>query len=198
VAVARDDVSGEAVGTTGAALSAGEELRPTGSDVALLDRIADLTRGKKRSTLAGIFGDRGGRRFAYEDASRALVTLAAFALLLAVAARRLALPDAIARLSSALGNRARAVDPPKAEPAAQRAAPTTFGALLDAKERATRSRLVPRSAPSVLAAPAEPTLEVSPPAPQGVPSAPPVSPSPAPLTAAEIIAARRAGRGRRR
>ena len=95
LAVARDEISGEAVGTTGAVLGAGEELRPTGSDAALLARIAELTGGKKRDTMAGIFADRAVPRFAYEDFTGALLLLAAFGLLLAVAARRLALPAAL-------------------------------------------------------------------------------------------------------
>src|SRR5262249_3363372 len=42
ITVARDELSGESVGTTGAVLTAGEELRPTGSDLAQLARITDL------------------------------------------------------------------------------------------------------------------------------------------------------------
>lgn len=94
VVLARDELSGEPVGTTGAVLTAGEELRPTGSDVALLGRVADFTGGKRRDTLAGIFGDRPTRRFAYDDLSRLLVLLAGALLLASVAARRLALPEA--------------------------------------------------------------------------------------------------------
>ncbi len=58
VATAKDEASGEAVGTTGAVLSAGEELRPTGSDRLLLARISTMTGGKVRDTLAGLYDDR--------------------------------------------------------------------------------------------------------------------------------------------
>jgi uncharacterized membrane protein len=92
IAVARDELTGEVLGTTGASLSAGDELRPTGSDLGLLTRIAELSGGRRRDTLDGIFLDRAARRFAYDDVTPTLVLLAAFALLFAVAARRIALP----------------------------------------------------------------------------------------------------------
>src|SRR5690606_10693304 len=82
IAVARDDVSGQPVSTTGAVLTAGEEMRPTGSDLALLGRIAELTGGKRRDTIAGIFADRADLRFAYRDITLPLLVAAAFALLL--------------------------------------------------------------------------------------------------------------------
>ncbi|MSP23771.1 MAG: VWA domain-containing protein [Myxococcales bacterium] len=94
VIVTRDELSAEAVATTGAVLGKGEEMRPTGSDHALLGRIAELTGGKRRDTLAGIFGDRPPRRFAYEDVTVSFALLAAAAMLLSVAARRLAMPEA--------------------------------------------------------------------------------------------------------
>jgi hypothetical protein len=108
VSTLEDEVSGATVATAGAALGLGDELRPTGSDAAFLGRLAEITRGKRRDTLAGIFDDRGKRRFAYEDASRALLVVAAFAWLLAIAARHLAWLDEpfVARLfgsSSARG-----------------------------------------------------------------------------------------------
>ena len=54
IATALDEMSGEPVGTTGAVLTAGEELRPTRIRFrALLARIAELTGGKVRDTLAG-------------------------------------------------------------------------------------------------------------------------------------------------
>jgi len=95
--VARDELTGKPVATTGAVLTIGEELRPTGTDFTLLNRIAELTGGKKRDTLAGIFTDRGARRFAYKDITAVLLLIAAIALLLAVAARRLAIPEAVSR-----------------------------------------------------------------------------------------------------
>ncbi len=94
IAVAKDDESGVPVATTGAALHAGEELRPTGTDTATLVRIAELSGGKKRETLAGIFNDRAAMRFAYRDVTLQVLIVAAAALLLAVAARRLSIPTA--------------------------------------------------------------------------------------------------------
>jgi Ca-activated chloride channel family protein len=126
VVAARDEISGELVGTTGTALGAGEELRPTGTDLALLGRLAELSGGKRRDTLAGIFGDRASRRFAYDDPAKTLAIAAALLLLLAVAARRLSLPDA---WMAAFARRARPLV----------AGPTvvtgTIDALLDAKAR---------------------------------------------------------------
>jgi hypothetical protein len=92
VALAKDEVTGEPVGTTGAVLTAGEELRPTGSDRALLARIATMTNGKVRDTLGGAFDDRAARRFAYKPMMTWLVLASALAMLLAVAARRLGMP----------------------------------------------------------------------------------------------------------
>ncbi len=93
VATAKDELSGEAVGTTGAVLSAGFELRPTGSDRALLARLATMTGGKMRDTLAGAYDDRAARRFAYSPAGTPLILLAAVAMLLGVGARRLGVPE---------------------------------------------------------------------------------------------------------
>jgi hypothetical protein len=137
IAVASDEVSGKPVATTGAALSAGEEMRPTGSDLAMLTRIAELTGGKKRDTLAGIFRDRAARRFAYEDITLPLLLVAAFALLLAVAARRLS----VGRESfSWLGKRARAGllahEADTAPAPGGSTAKATLDALLASKEQA--------------------------------------------------------------
>jgi len=98
VVAARDELSGELVGTTGTALGAGEELRPTGTDLALLGRLAELSGGKRRDTLAGIFADRATRRFAYDDPTKILAIAAALLLLAAVASRRIALPEAWLRV----------------------------------------------------------------------------------------------------
>ncbi len=102
VAAARDEVTGEGVGTTGAVLTAGEELRPTGSDRALLARVAQMTGGRQRDTLAGIFDDRGARRFAYSPLGAWLALVAACAMLFGVAARRLGIPDFVGAASSRL------------------------------------------------------------------------------------------------
>ncbi len=204
LAVARDELSGEAVGTTGAVLTAGEELRPTGSDPALLARIAELTGGKRRDTLAGIFGDRASRRFAYEDASRALLVLAAVGLLLAVAARRLALPDPLVALPGVLLARARAwrsrATPPPPTPG-------TLAALLAARDQAVREReaKAPKTGgaalPPPLPAPTPPAPSVPAVRPRTIPTtdappaATPAPPASGPLSAAEILLARRRKRG---
>src|SRR5690606_3477577 len=86
-----DEVSGAPLATGGAVLASGIEQRPVGTDRALLARIAALTGGKERETLAGIFRDREQRRFAYTSVTPVLIALGAAALLLAVAARRLVL-----------------------------------------------------------------------------------------------------------
>lgn len=230
IAVARDELSGEPVGTTGAALGAGEELRPTGTDRALLGRIADLSGGKRRDTLAGIFGDRGTRRFAYRDATPSLVVLAAAGLLLAVAARRLAMPSRVvawAARAGAMLRARRASDDAKDRQAVPRP-DATVGALLQAKERSLGERApTPGIDSAVLRAPAQPAAAsaawipprqpprgtpaqkqapiaaASPRPPGGAPRAPhegaagdkgPPPPSSRPLTAAEILLARRKGR----
>jgi uncharacterized membrane protein len=190
IAVARDELTGDVVGTTGAVLSAGEELRPTGSDPALLGRIADLTGGKRRDTLAGIFADRASRRFAYEDATPPLLVLAAFGLLLAVAARRLSLPDGVLAWSARL----RAPRPRETRAAVSApAAEATLGALLDARDRGVRRREDPEKQ-----APPRPPPAATP-VPRAPPAATPAQPAPPaarrPLTAAEIVLARRKAKG---
>lgn len=183
IAVARDEIAGQPVATTGAVLTAGEELRPTGTDHALLSRIAELTGGKRRDTLAGIFNDRAGRRFAYRDITTALVLVAAFALLLAVAARRLAIPEgAIAGARRALSWRPwhRGQDEGEAAPAGTDAQ-ATLDHLLASRQR---------SPDEPGGSPPPPTPAAAPPA--GAPPAPTASPPPQPASAAEQLAARRA------
>jgi hypothetical protein len=101
VATAKDEADDSAVGTTTAVLDRGEELRPTGSDRALLERIASMTGGKMRDTLAGAFDDRTARRFSYAPLAPWLSLLAGIALVLAVTARKAALPDRLAALFGA-------------------------------------------------------------------------------------------------
>lgn len=95
LAVATDEATGEAVGTTGADLERGEELRPTGSDRGLLARLAATTGGQRRDTLEGIFADRRTARLGFEDVTRWLVVSGAAAWLAWVATRRLALPEVV-------------------------------------------------------------------------------------------------------
>jgi uncharacterized membrane protein len=93
IATAKDEVSEAPLGTTGAALTAGQELRPTGSDRVLLRRVASATGGRVRDTLAGLFDDRSAKRFAYASLAPFIAAMSALAMLFAVAARRLGLPD---------------------------------------------------------------------------------------------------------
>ncbi|AKT37482.1 VWA domain-containing protein [Chondromyces crocatus] len=174
IAVARDELSGDLLGTTGAVMSAGDELRPTGSDLGLLTRIAELTAGKRRDTLAGIFADRAARRFAYQDATPSLVLLAAFGLLLAVAARRLALPEALQKLPQRVRS---ALTSLRASPLP--VAPTgheaTMGALLAARDRTRHP--APPAPPASPVSPATPANPANPAA--SASATPPRAPVPA-------------------
>ncbi len=207
VAVARDELGGQAVGTTGAVLTAGEELRPTGSDLALLGRIADFTGGKRRDTLAGVFADRAARRFSYEDITALLVLLAAAGLFTMVAARRFSFPERVVawarsfRETAALAmphgapvaealleaKRARQMEAPAAEPHASispsnEAASASAPGAAPPRPAAAKVRVAPH--PPVVRAPSA-----------GGTSGPASSPPSArPLTAAEILLARRKGK----
>ena len=110
-----DEQTNEALGTTAAALSAGEELRPSGSDRGLLRQLTRITGGKQRDTLAGIFADRDALRFAYQNLRQWLVVLAAGCLLLGVASRRLAVPDFMLNASSTVWSWVAAVRQAKTE-----------------------------------------------------------------------------------
>jgi Ca-activated chloride channel homolog len=202
VATALDEARAGSVATAGAALSAGEELKPTGTDRALLRRIAELSGGQLRDTLAGIFNDRPGRRFAYQSLSTLLALLAAFGLLFMVTARRLALPAAFTtwpeRLKARQNERRAAAEHRRRE----RAAPSsqTLEALKDAKSRSREQRspavegrpapVAERdvSVPKVTAPPDRPPARVD--------SRPPSVPPSRPRSAAEILLARRKRRQR--
>jgi uncharacterized membrane protein len=202
VAAAKDEVSGEPVGTTGAVLTSGDELRPTGSDRVLLSRIAGMTGGKVRDTLAGLFDDRAARRFAYKSIVPWLALLSAIAMLLMVAARRAGVPDVLAGLAV----RARAYREASARRHAERAEAAARTQALVAEDqrrlrdaivaRRQREGVVPRDLP---ATPFQPTAVPLPPAaPPGHPVTPPATPPPAatapqerPLTAAERLALKR-------
>ncbi len=216
VVTARDELKNENVGTTGAVLTAGEELRPTGSDRALLARVASMTGGKVRDSAAGIFRDRMQLRFAYRPLTSWLSALAALALLSGVAARRLSVPDGWLR-------RARGWVPSlrrrKKAPSAGPDAAATLEELTRAKERTRAAAPASTNAPL----PQRPAAHAPRPAPvatrRGGPSttlasssaskvhtsdeAPPslrssgLPPSGArPLTAAEILLQRRKGKPR--
>jgi uncharacterized membrane protein len=156
-----DDEGEHALATTGAALSAGEELRPTGTDRGELRRIASLSGGKLRDTLAGVFRDREARRFAYAPIGPWLAALAAAALLLSVASRRLAVPDFVSSRATR-GKKARSE--PEA-PSAQRETEnaTSAGATLNALRARKGNRAEAGPAPSP--APIDPVVIRAPEAP---------------------------------
>ena len=200
VAAAKDEVSGEPVGTIGAVLTAGEELRPTGSDRVLLGRIASMTGGKVRDTLAGLFDDRAARRFAYKSLTPWLAFLSAVAMLLAVAARRLGVPDVLAALSARAQSRRddfrrRRADQAAEAARAQAVAIEEHHRLRDAiVARRQRDATASRDLPAVTFGPGSP-----PPAVPGQTVTPPAAPAPhapaeRPLTAAERLALKRRNR----
>jgi uncharacterized membrane protein len=205
-----DEQTQQLEATTGVVLTLGDELRPTGTDRGLLRRIAEQSGGKLRDTLAGVFLDRDALRFAYTPLSAWLLWLAALALLLAVAARRLTVPEPLERAWHALRS-----PPPSAavaEPAALEApaAPqTALGALQRLRGRKPAPAM-PSPAASDEGPPSVPRFSRPPPLPippavaaPGTRSATPAAsaqahPSEAPIarapTAAEILLARRRGR----
>jgi hypothetical protein len=202
VAVAKDEMSGEPVGTVGTVLTAGEELRPTGTDRLLLGRIASTTGGHMRDTLAGLFDDRAARRFAYKPLGAWLVLISAIAMLLSVAARRVGVPDVVSAMSARLQARRAEAAHRKAERAAEAARRQALAAedqlrLRDAivtRRRRDGPRGADLPAPSPLRR-APPAVPSTPNMPQG--NAPPASPAPTasaeqrPLTAAERLALKR-------
>jgi hypothetical protein len=203
VSTAKDDVTNEAVGTTGAVLTIGDELRPTGSDRALLTRIASMTNGKVRYTLAGLFEDRGARRFAYTPLGTWLALTAAIAMLLAVASRRLGVPNVVAAIAA----RAKARREKDAQARAERAAEHArnawlaqmeqerLNAALIARKQRAMSQQPNAGILSGIAANAPPHAAPRAPAtPAGAPKAaqsPPQPPAERPLTAAERLALKR-------
>lgn len=89
IAQVTDDATHANVGTVGARLSSGDELEPTATDHALLDRITLITEGRTRTSLDGIFADRPKDRRSFHLLSPWLAALGALAMLLSAAARRL-------------------------------------------------------------------------------------------------------------
>lgn len=189
VATAIDEVTGEAVSIAGAVLSPGEELKPTGTDRALLQRIAELTRGKVRDTLAGIFLDRPPRRFAYTPLTPWLLIVAASSLLFMVAARRLSLPEALTRLPSSLKGMQN--QPKERKEARARSGETRAGleALKRAKTRSTTAFGQPARPIAPKPACPKPTASAAAQSPAKRPAA-----EPRQRSAAEILLERRKGR----
>ncbi len=199
IAVAQDDDTGAPLATTGAALTAGEEMRPTGSDLALLTRLAEISGGKRRDTMAGIFEERADLRFAYRDVTLPLLLVAAFAMLLAVAARRLSMPEGLA---GAFSRRRKANKPtPEAVPAGADAQ-ATLDSLLSRKKgepaKETPTQEAVPAAPSVAGAPLPPEATPATPTTPATPAppVPPAGPAGAPqVSSAERLAARRRNPG---
>ena len=210
IATAVDEIAGDAVATTGAVLSAGEELRPTGTDRGLLTRVSEMTGGQVRDTLAGIFKERSVKRFAYTGLTAPLLLCAALALLLGVAARKLALPERLSAIPGHWRARLRAREAEREERAREKAAEAsaataTLGALRDRKhERGSellgRPRVTadapPPSVPRFGHPAPAPRPVVHAPPPQASVAAPDASgpPSARGMSAAEILLARRRGR----
>jgi hypothetical protein len=135
--------------TTGAALPVGEELRPTGTDRALLARLALITGGKVRSTLAGIFQERDLSRRAHQNLDFLWFVLGASALLASVAARRLSVP-----IPKFLRRTAARAETPANLPTETEAAPGTLAALRTARKRSALPSRDPSAALAVPPAPA--------------------------------------------
>lgn len=190
-----DEAVGRPIATTGAILSASEELRSVGSNRALLRRLAALTGGRVRDTLAGLFDDRELERVAYQPFTPLLLLLAVMALLLGVAARRLALPDALLALPAALGARLRRPKPvtqtgPSAAPPLGQ-----LKALERARVRRTRP-VEPAQLGTVtphITSPVQTAAPKTAAARESGNQAPPAEMPRKPLTAAEILLARRRG-----
>lgn len=205
VATAKDEVTKEAVGTTGAVLTAGEELRPTGSDKVLLTRLATMTGGKVRDTLAGIYDDRATRRFSYKPIVSPLLWLAGIVMLFAVAARRLGMPSFVTEIVNRIRNVRTAREHARREAAAARAQQQQqelgrIGAAMQAaKHRRTQTPQFDPRALGNMPAPPPPGAQRPvgpPPIAPPTPGAPPVAAGPPPpaqreLTAAERLAQRR-------
>jgi hypothetical protein len=179
-----DLASGQLLGSAGTELSASDELRPAGTDRAALDAIARETGGNVRDTLAGIFEERLGTRFAYDDITSALLAASAFLLLSMVTARRLALPDwLLARFERK--RTARSPEPSRTHGTSRLAA-----ALQERRAQRRRQKRAPQA-----------VIVPLPPVTAGTPKATTTEPEPEPgptrerkPSAAEILVAKRRGR----
>ncbi len=204
VATLRDDTSREVLGTAGASLSLGDELRPTGSDPAALARISHVTSGKTRATLAGLFDDRGDRRLAYSPLGSSLLVAAAALFFVGIAARRFGSPEIL----TSLGPRLRAYwawrrsrDAVMATAAASASAPVAMDLL---KRRQEKVEAAPPPAPRTVLD-ARPPAAPRPPEAQTAPHAPPLpvapdpmphaSPAPPAVSLAERLAQKKRDRG---
>ena len=199
-----DEQRDQALATTGAALSAGEELRPTGTDRGELRRIAALSGGKLRDTLAGVFNDREARRFGYAPCGPVLSLVAACALLLAVGCRRLTLPKLLRRRPTQQAAPERGVAPGPHDGSERPIEPRTLGALRARRGKRRESRAEPGPSPQTAT-----PYSIHPPSPFAAPPRAPPSQEaptherarsngePAKRSAAEILLERRRARTRR-
>lgn len=182
-----DELTGKLVATSGAVMTAGEELRPTGSDRALLRRMAELSSGVVRDTMAGVFNDRDKRRFSYTSWDLWLLQLAAASLLGAVAARRLVLPESLfAHVRRRFRRRPRV----KQRAPEVQVSPAAVQALKQVRERAEPR---PITSSSVFTATGSPkaTPPVSPPISEDISPGAQHPGAPKPPTTAEVLLARR-------
>jgi hypothetical protein len=208
-----DDETSHALATTGAALSAGEELRPTGTDLGLLRRLTEVSGGSLRDTLAGIFNDRSGRRFAYDPLTPWLLAFAAVSLLATVAFRRISFRTPVSR-ESAKSLRARlqsthldpaTADSPAESPRLESLWNPTLAALQARRDRGASSRIPSVEPPESRSSPRLPFPSPQPFAPGSKPKegTPPAAVSDSRnagerhKTAAEILLERRRNRTRR-
>jgi hypothetical protein len=90
-------------GLAAAVLTRADELRPTGSDLGLLARIAELSGGEKQASIATVFARRVGVRPTALPLAPYLLPAALVAMLLGVASRRLGWPSMLTRRAAPLG-----------------------------------------------------------------------------------------------
>lgn len=109
-----------------------------------------MTGGRVRQSLVDVFRDRAGLRRAWLPLDRALLAVAALCMFLALCARRLAMPDALARALAVTGERVRRGA--RVRSSERDGTSETVGALL-AQRRKTAERQRPAPAASDRRAP---------------------------------------------
>ncbi len=139
-----DAADNRQLAATAVVIDAREELSSTHSDRRLLRRIAELTGGTERDTLAGIFDERRTAVASFASLVDSLLLLAAVTFVLSVAARRIVLPDAIQdrwrRLRDALHRGRTAEDAHPSPPGAGSLAPSGPGSVSGHYSRKTKGR----------------------------------------------------------
>ncbi|MBP9112243.1 MAG: VWA domain-containing protein [Polyangiaceae bacterium] len=208
IASIKDENTMDLVGLAGATFTGADEITPTGSDRLMMERIASVSGGKTRDSLAGIFEERSKRRFAYKSYSTLLSALAALALLLSVVARRFGVPDALERTfaraeawkSNRLANRIRS----KEDAARSREAANELAVRNRELVEASKRRLKDATAQGrivqggivqqALSQPTPPTPPSGAAAPPPTPAAKPPTPQGRTLSTAERLAQKRRDR----